>query len=84
METEFPNEKITIVPGTQFLRNEGNPVPDKLLTTARWQTWSQSRVQPLAGDRTGPRSEAGGGQMDTAVPVLTGHFRVEGQVHLPE
>ena len=30
---EFPNATITFVPGTQFLRTDGTPVPDALLTT---------------------------------------------------
>jgi beta-glucosidase len=34
LKAEFPNAKITFVPGTQFLRNDGDPVPDNLLTTA--------------------------------------------------
>ncbi|MBZ5513342.1 MAG: glycoside hydrolase family 3 C-terminal domain-containing protein [Acidobacteriia bacterium] len=34
LKAEFPNAKITFVPGTQFLRADGNPVPDDLLTTA--------------------------------------------------
>jgi beta-glucosidase len=34
LKAEFPKAKITFVPGTQFLRNEGDPVPDNLLTTA--------------------------------------------------
>ena len=34
LKAEFPNAKITFVPGTQFLRNDGNPVPGNLLTTA--------------------------------------------------
>ncbi|MGO9317521.1 MAG: glycoside hydrolase family 3 C-terminal domain-containing protein [Terracidiphilus sp.] len=33
LKAEFPNAKITFVSGTQFLRNEGDPVPDTLLTT---------------------------------------------------
>ena len=33
LKAEFPNATITYVPGTQFLRNDGNPVPDALLTT---------------------------------------------------
>ena len=33
LRAEFPNAQITYVPGTQFLRNDGNPVPDNLLTT---------------------------------------------------
>jgi beta-glucosidase len=33
MKAQFPNAKITYVPGTQFLSDEGNPVPESLLTT---------------------------------------------------
>ncbi len=34
LKAEFPDAKITFLPGTQFLRDEGEPVPDHLLTTA--------------------------------------------------
>ena len=33
LKAEFPNAIITFVPGTQFLRTDGNPVPDSMLTT---------------------------------------------------
>src|SRR5207302_7272060 len=33
LKAEFPNATITFVPGIQFLRNDGNPVPDSMLTT---------------------------------------------------
>jgi beta-glucosidase len=33
LKAEFPKAKITFIPGTQFLRNEGDPVPDNVLTT---------------------------------------------------
>ncbi len=33
LKAEFPNAAITFVPGTQFLRTDGLPVPDALLTT---------------------------------------------------
>ena len=33
LKAEFPNATITFVPGTQFLRNEGSPVPDAVLST---------------------------------------------------
>ncbi len=33
LHAEFPNAVITFVPGTQFLRTDGTPVPDALLTT---------------------------------------------------
>jgi beta-glucosidase len=33
LKAEFPNAKITYVPGTQFLHPEGIPIPSSLLTT---------------------------------------------------
>ncbi len=33
LKAEFPKATITYVPGTQFLRSDGDPVPDSLLTT---------------------------------------------------
>ena len=33
LHAEFPNAAITFVPGTRFLRTDGTPVPDSLLTT---------------------------------------------------
>ena len=33
LKAEFPDAKITYVPGTQFLSEEGNPVPASALTT---------------------------------------------------
>jgi beta-glucosidase len=34
LHAEFPSAKITYVPGTQLLRNDGDPVPDRLLSTS--------------------------------------------------
>jgi beta-glucosidase len=33
LKAEFPNATITFVPGTQFLRTDGSPVPDAVLST---------------------------------------------------
>jgi beta-glucosidase len=33
LKAEFPNAQITFVPGTKFLRNEGEPLPAGMLTT---------------------------------------------------
>ena len=33
LKAEFPKAQITYVPGTQFLRSDGTPVPDSVLTT---------------------------------------------------
>jgi beta-glucosidase len=55
MKTEFPNAKITYVPGTQFLSNHGDPVPSTLLTTpdgkpglkAEYSTRASFRARPV-------------------------------------
>ncbi|HEX4066122.1 MAG TPA: glycoside hydrolase family 3 C-terminal domain-containing protein [Acidobacteriaceae bacterium] len=54
LKAEFPNAKITYVPGTQFLRNDGDPVPNSLLTTpdgkpglkAEYSNWQGRRMEP--------------------------------------
>ncbi len=33
LKSEFPNAKITYISGIQFLRNDGEPVPDSVLST---------------------------------------------------
>ena len=33
LKAEFPEAKITFVPGTQFLRTDGDPIPKSVLTT---------------------------------------------------
>jgi beta-glucosidase len=33
LKAEFPNAAVTFVPGTQFLRTDGTPVPDAVLST---------------------------------------------------
>ena len=56
LKGEFQNAKITFVPGTQFLRNEGNPVPSNLLTTddgkpglmAQYTSWHGAELAPGA------------------------------------
>jgi len=37
LKTEFPEAQITFVPGTQFLRNDGDVVPASVLTTPQGQ-----------------------------------------------
>lgn len=62
LKAEFPQAKITFVAGTQFLRNDGNPVPNDVLTTpdgkpglnteySNWQGMelgSRARPAPIA------------------------------------
>jgi beta-glucosidase len=52
LRAEFPNASITFVPGTQFLRPEGSPIPDALLTTAEGHAglkaeYSEGRMGPV-------------------------------------
>ncbi|HEY6448058.1 MAG TPA: glycoside hydrolase family 3 C-terminal domain-containing protein [Acidobacteriaceae bacterium] len=59
LKAEFPNAKITYVPGTQFLRNDGSPVPNSLLTTpdgkpglnAEYSNWEGMDLGPGAKPR---------------------------------
>src|SRR6202050_4028477 len=70
LHAEFPNATITYVPGTQFLRTDGKPGPDALLTTPDGKPglkaeYSEGRMFP--GSKT--------------TPILT---RTETNVNLPE
>ncbi len=56
LHAEFPKATITFVPGTQFLRTDGSPVPDALLTTPDGKpglkadyTEGMRRGQPVSG-----------------------------------
>jgi beta-glucosidase len=61
LHAEFPNATITFVPGTQFLRTDGNPVPDALLTTPDGKPGLKAdynegtmRGRPIPGSSTTP------------------------------
>ena len=54
LKAEFPKAKITFVPGTQFLRNDGNPVPDNLLTTADGKPGLKAEYRNWQGFGMGP------------------------------
>ncbi len=54
LKAEFPNAKITFVPGTQFLRNDGNPVPDSVLTTADGKPGLTAAYSNWEGIELGP------------------------------
>jgi beta-glucosidase len=58
LHAEFPNATINFVPGTQFLRADGTPVPDALLTTPEGKPGLKAdynegmrRGQPEAGSK---------------------------------
>ena len=56
LKAAYPNAKITFVPGTQFLRDQGTAVPDNLLTTpdgkpglkAEYSNWEGVEFAPGA------------------------------------
>ena len=54
LKAEFPNAKIAYVPGTQFLRNDGNPVPDGLLTTPDGKPGLEAEYSNWEGLQLGP------------------------------
>ncbi len=49
LKAEFPHAAITYVPGTQFLRNDGNPVPSNLLSTSDGKPGLQAEYTPWQG-----------------------------------
>lgn len=52
IKVEFPEAQISFVPGTQFLRNDGDPVPPAIFTTAEGQPGLT--VKFSTGDLLGP------------------------------
>jgi beta-glucosidase len=53
LKAEFPNATITYVPGTQFLRNDGNPVPNAALTTPDGKPGLKVEYSESVGGRPG-------------------------------
>ncbi|HEV2324698.1 MAG TPA: glycoside hydrolase family 3 C-terminal domain-containing protein [Terracidiphilus sp.] len=53
LKAAFPNAKINFVPGTQFLSNEGNPVPNDWLTTPDGQPGLKAEYRKTQGMRFG-------------------------------
>ena len=56
MKTEFPTAKITYVPGTQFLSNQGTPVPASALTTPEGKPGIEAKYssRPIFGEKSTP------------------------------
>ena len=71
MKAEFPNAKITYVPGTQFLSDRGSPVPTSVLTTPNGKPGLNAEY--TAGMRfvSGPRPKPFATRIEPAVN-LTG------------
>jgi beta-glucosidase len=57
LKAEFPDAAITYVPGTQFLRTEGSPVPDTALTTPNGKPGLKAEFSEAIG-RPGAQSSA--------------------------
>jgi beta-glucosidase len=74
LKAEFPNASITFVPGTQFLRTDGTPIPDALLTTPDGKTGLKANYNE--GMR---RGELSPGQ--NATPIIS---RTEANIKLTE
>jgi len=73
LKAEFPNAKITFVPGTQFLRHEGTPVPNNLLTTPDGKPGLKTEYSIFQGVQLAPGRRP--------VPFAT---RVEPNINLTE
>jgi beta-glucosidase len=54
LKAQYPNAKITYVPGTQFLRNDGDPVPNNLLSTADGKPGLKAEYGDWTGMQFGP------------------------------
>ena len=54
LKAEFPNAKVTFVPGTQFLRNDGDPVPNNVLTTPDGKPGLKAEYAEFSGFRPRP------------------------------
>ncbi|MFL6306620.1 MAG: glycoside hydrolase family 3 C-terminal domain-containing protein [Candidatus Sulfotelmatobacter sp.] len=54
LKAELPNAKITFVPGTQFLRNDGSPVPNNLLTDPDGKAGLRAEYSEWQGLDLGP------------------------------
>jgi beta-glucosidase len=53
LKAEFPEAKITFVPGTQFLRTDGDPIPSSALTTPEGQPGLTVKFSSGGGFRGG-------------------------------
>ncbi len=78
LKAEFPNATITFVPGTQFLRTDGTPLPNSLLSTPDGKPGLKAdynegmvRGRPMPGANTKPlvsRTEANVDLNDSNLP----------------
>ncbi len=57
LKAEFPEASITYIPGTQFLRDEGQPVPNNLLATPDGKPGLQAEYADWGSIDFGPSSK---------------------------
>jgi beta-glucosidase len=57
LKAAYPNATIDYVPGTQFLRNDGNPVPSNLLTTPEGKPGLKAEYSSLDGVELAPTAK---------------------------
>jgi beta-glucosidase len=69
LKAEFPNASITYIPGTQFLRSDGTPVPNNLLTTPDGKPGIKAEYSESAGGR-GFGGGGGGANPPPSLPVI--------------
>jgi beta-glucosidase len=70
MKAEFPKAKITYISGTQFLRNDGDPIPDIALTTPEGKPGLKAEYRESMGWP---------GAQSNTIPIAT---RIETNVNL--
>jgi beta-glucosidase len=79
LKAEFPNASITYIPGTQFLRSDGTPVPNNCLTTPDGKPGLKAEYSESAGGR-GFGGGGGGANPPPSLPVIA--TRVEPNIDI--
>ena len=83
LKAEFPDATITYVPGTQFLRNDGEPVPNSVLTNADGKPGLKAEYSEYRGFRPGGGGPGGPGAA-AATPPTPYFTRNETNINLTE
>ena len=83
LHAEFPDATITYVPGTQFLRNDGDPVPNSVLTNGDGKPGLNAEYSEYCGFRPGGGGP-GGPAAAPATPPTPYVTRNEPNINLTE
>ena len=81
LKAEFPDAQITFVPGTQFLRNDGDVVPASALTTPEGQPGLTAEFS--TGDVFGPKGAVLATRRVSALDLTPGDIPPEAVDKLP-